>query len=366
MIEAWLVVPALAWCTWSLAPGPCGRVVRWPAMVVVVVAVSFSWMLFVTLSPASQRPVRRREPAQLRLRAGVRLQRLRSGRPAVAERAGGADARHPVPGRPGAHPDVEPPVHRPLRRDGGWLLPDPSLCRARPALRSAGSPGPTRYGPGIMLWGTWLVVLRRRLHRQQHHQLVLPGRALAPRGGLLGIGAKLAWEGVTIVSLTRAALGAMVLTTGYAFWLLPGPAPGFRPGCGPTVLVLGIARHRPGTGHDRIARPGQSLAARVAVLIVGLGSRSPGPRSWHRSRSWPTRSGPSTPPSSRTAADRTSPESFFGAPLQDHLDPPGKLEARCAGAPDLMATQTSVLAAQFIYRHRPRGAAHRGLHRQQP
>ena len=54
MVEAWLVVPALALMILVASAGPLRRrMVQVAAMAVVVVAASFSWMLFVTLSPAS-------------------------------------------------------------------------------------------------------------------------------------------------------------------------------------------------------------------------------------------------------------------------------------------------------------------------
>jgi 4-amino-4-deoxy-L-arabinose transferase-like glycosyltransferase len=57
MLEAWLVVPAFALA--YLIAGRANlwsRVLRQAAMVIVVIAVSLSWMLFVTLTPASHRP----------------------------------------------------------------------------------------------------------------------------------------------------------------------------------------------------------------------------------------------------------------------------------------------------------------------
>ena len=95
MVEAWLVLPALAAVLLIASAGALrARLLRVLAMVVIAAAVSFSWMVFVTLTPGLATPVRRREPAQLGLRTGVRLQRLRPGGSAVAECGDGPDPRH--------------------------------------------------------------------------------------------------------------------------------------------------------------------------------------------------------------------------------------------------------------------------------
>jgi 4-amino-4-deoxy-L-arabinose transferase-like glycosyltransferase len=57
MIEAWLVLPAIAACYLLAAPGNWPQRVRRPgAMILVAAAVSLSWMTAVTLLPASGRP----------------------------------------------------------------------------------------------------------------------------------------------------------------------------------------------------------------------------------------------------------------------------------------------------------------------
>ena len=74
MIEAWLVLPALALGYLVGARDRLPRkLARLGAAGVLVGAVSLAWMVFVSVWPASHRPVRRRQRHQLDLPPGVRI-----------------------------------------------------------------------------------------------------------------------------------------------------------------------------------------------------------------------------------------------------------------------------------------------------
>jgi hypothetical protein len=169
---------------------------------------------------------------------------------------------------------------------------------------------------------------------------------------LLGIGAKLAWDGRHAVATRVALIFVVVGTAGYAFWLLPDAGTGLPAWLAPTVLGTGCAAGAWVAGRAVVRRArvaARELAARelaawelaaigVVVVLVPLVA----------SLSVVTNTlGAFDTPFQPTAATAFT-KAFFGAPLET---PAGlrKIEAVRNGAPDLMATQTSVLAAPFIF-----------------
>jgi 4-amino-4-deoxy-L-arabinose transferase-like glycosyltransferase len=344
MIEAWLVVPALAVVVVVACAGTWrARLLRVTAMVVIVGAVSFSWMLFVTLSPASQRPYvdgsqhnsifeqvfdyngfsRVGQPSpnvEMGRTLGIKFLAAREPNPTWDRLFSGADG-----------------------RDGGWLLPGSLLVvvLALPLWRRRARTDPVRAG--ILLWGTWLVVFGVVFTVSATINSYYLAALAPPVAALLGIGATMAWQGRHRV-VTRAALFAMVLlTTGYAVWLLPGRGTGLPAWLRPTAFGLGLAATVV-LVMTMLGRSPRQLRA-VAVLGVGLAALLV-PVVASESVVASTLGPFDTPFQPLGVTEFT--RNFFGAPLQTTSSLPA-LERAQAGAPDLIATQTSVLAAPFIF-----------------
>jgi len=344
MVEAWLVVPALAALLLIACAGTLqARLLRVTAMVAIVGAVSFSWMLFVTLTPASQRPY-------------VDGSQHNSVFEQVFDYNGFGRVGQPSPnvemGRTLgieflSAPEPGPTWNRLLSgadgRDAGWLLPGSLLVVVvgLPWRRRRPRTDPVRAG--LILWGTWLVVFGAvfTLSAAINSYYVA---ALAPAvAGLLGIATKLVWDGRHHVATRAALIGVVPLTAGYAVWLLPGRGTGLPSWLRPTVLGLGVAATAV-LVTTLVARSHRQLRA-VAVFGVGLAALLVPAVA---SESVVTNTlGPFDTPFQPVAVTHFT-RNFFGAPLQTISSLP-TLEQAQAGAPDLIATQTSVLAAPFVY-----------------
>jgi len=344
MIEAWLVVPALAIVLLIAGRGTWrARVVRVAAMVVIVGAVSFSWMLFVTLSPASQRPY-------------VDGSQHNSVFAQVFDYNGFGRVGQPSPnvevGRTLDIPFLAVPEPKPkwdrlltggYGRDGGWLLPGSLLVvvLGLPLVRRRPRPDPVRAG--IVLWGTWLVVLGVAFTVSGTINSYYLAALAPPAAGLLGTAATLAWDRRQHVATRVALFGMLLVTAGYAVWLLPGTGTGLPGWLRPTMLGLAIVAAVL-VAATLLVRGNRQLWT-VAVLGVGLTALLV-PAVASESVVANTLGPFDTPFQSLAKTHFT--RAFFGAPLQTISTLP-TLEQAQASAPDLIATQTSVLAAPFIY-----------------
>jgi 4-amino-4-deoxy-L-arabinose transferase-like glycosyltransferase len=348
MLEAWLVVPAFALA--YLIAGRANlwsRVLRQAAMVIVVIAVSLSWMLFVTLTPPAHRPYvdgsqHNSVFAQVFDYNGFG----RVGQPSPnAELGRTLDI--PFLATPAPSPSWSRLLTGAYGRDTGWLLPAAMAIAALGLVVRRRKPRTDPLRAGIVVWGLWLLALGVVFSTSATINAYYLA-ALSPAvAALLGIGAKLAWDGRQAV-VTRAALVFVVVgTAGYAFWLLPGAGTGLPAWLAPAVLGTGCAAGAWVAGRAVVRRARVAvweLAAwelaciGVVVALVPLVA----------SLSVVTNTlGAFDTPFQPTAATAFT-KAFFGAPLQTPAGL-GKIEAVRNGAPDLMATQTSVLAAPFIF-----------------
>jgi 4-amino-4-deoxy-L-arabinose transferase-like glycosyltransferase len=345
MIEAWLVVPALAALLLIASAGTLrARLLRVTAMVAIVGAVSFSWMLFVTLTPASHRPY-------------VDGSQHNSVFEQVFDYNGFGRVGQPSPnvemGRTLgikflSAPEPGPTWNRLLSgydgRDAGWLLPGSLLVVAVGLPLRRGRPRTDPVRAGILLWGTWLVVFGVVFTLSATINTYYLA-ALAPAvAGLLGIAAKLVWDGRHQVATRAALIGVVLLTAGYAVWLLPDRGTGLPTWLRPTVVGLGVVA-TVSLVVTLLARSSHRQLRVVAVCGVGLAALLVPAVA---SESVVTNTlGPFDSPFQPVAATQFT-RNFFGTPLQTISSLP-TLEQAQAGAPDLIATQTSVLAAPFIY-----------------
>ncbi len=344
MVEAWLVLPALAAVLlFASAGAPRTRLLRVLAMVVITGAVSFSWMLFVTLTPASQRPYvdgsqHNSVFAQVFDYNGFG----RVGQPSPnAELGRTLDI--PFLARPEPRPRWDRLLTGSYGRDSGLAAPC-FRAGARGRAARAAATAPDRPGAGgDRVVGDMAGRVRGGVHRQRHHQLVLPRGPGAPGGRAAR-------------DRLRVGLGATSRAVD------PGGTPRGGPGHG------GVRRLAP--ARDRHRAPG----------LVGTGRT--GAR--HRRRGGARRLSPPAPSPQRGGAGRRGRrrgggprpgggfgvgggqhagtvrhpvpvrrenpvhQGLFRCPAAHDLLVP-TLEQAQAGAPDLIATQTSVLAAPFIY-----------------
>jgi 4-amino-4-deoxy-L-arabinose transferase-like glycosyltransferase len=196
---------------------------------------------------------------------------------------------------------------------------------------------------GFVLWGTWLVVLGVAFSASATINAYYLA-ALAPAvAALIAMGSTLAWDLRRRVAARVAVMAAVLFTAGYAAWLLPASGTGMPGWLAPTVLGLGVlgcvawgttlvirGAHGYVAGSMVVALAAMVLVPTVASVSVVTNTL-----------------GPFDTPFQSTATTRFT-RSFFSAPFEA-LSALPRLEAVRNGAPDLMATQTSVLASTFIF-----------------
>ncbi len=335
MIEAWLVLPALALAYLAGAGGELGRrLARLATAGVVVAAVSLSWMLFVTVWPASHRPyvdgsstnsifgqvfayngfgrLDQASPNQLLTRAiGLALG---SAPPSWHRLLSGADGRATA-----------------------WLIPAALVALGACIAVSRRRDGLLRAG--TVLWGMWLVVL---LVVFSVSTTVNPyyTAALSPAvAALLGMGSALVWEYRAQTTTKWVVAATVAVTCGYAIWLLPDRGVGFVMGLPVAVGVLGLAAVAVLLVPVRLlTRAGAVALAAIALLAVpAVASISVVAK----------RFGPFDTPFETPRASNFA-RTLGGVAKQTEALLPG-LEAADHGQPDLMATQTSAVAAPFIF-----------------
>jgi 4-amino-4-deoxy-L-arabinose transferase-like glycosyltransferase len=336
MLEAWLVLPALALA--YLLAGPAHWIRRLRHLVatgVLVAAVSLSWMAAVSLWPASSRPyvdgsagnsifsqvfdyngfgrIDQASPNQLLSKAiGIQL----GSAPAAWNRL--------LTGAYG--------------RTTAWLLPA-ALIALVACLVLSRKERNTLLAASTVLWGGWLVVLLAVFSASSTINAYYTA-ALSPAiAALLGTGLAQAWARRTSPAARATVAGTVAVTCGYAAWLLPGRGAGLPAGLPEVAVVLGLAAIGAVLRPTRTAaRPGAWALAAVAVVAVpAVASGSVVAKAF----------GPfDTPfePAGPAAVARQ-----LGSVAKDTIPLLPALENAAPGSSVLMATQTSAVAAPFIY-----------------
>ena len=344
MSEAWLVIPALV-LTYLVASSTGGRtrILRLAAMVVVAAAVSLSWMVFVTLTPSAQRPYVDGSQHDSIFEQVFDYNGFgRVGEPSPNAELG-RTLHIPVLESPSPHPAWNRLLTGSYGLDTGWLIPAALMVVAAGLLGRRRRPRTDLVRAGIVLWGTWLLIFGTFLSISPSINTYYLA-ALSPAvAGLLGIGGRLAWVNRRASATQVAVLGTVLLSSIYAYWLLPSSGTGLPGWLALTVLGLGIVAAVLIAAElvFRLEAAGTWLGlalAGTAILLVPLVATA--------SVDANTLGAFDTPfqPTAVTAFTRV----FFGAPLRSVSTLP-QIEGVRNGAPDLMATQTSVLAAPFIY-----------------
>ena len=335
MIEAWLVLPALALAYLLAGPGGRGRRLgRLGATGVVVAAVSLSRMLVVSLSLATGRPYVDGSSgnsifSQVFVYNG--FGRLDQASPnqllskviGLPLGSGAAGWSRLLTGSYG--------------RDTAWLIPAALLALAACLIISRRKDDLLRAGS--VLWGTWLIVLLATFSASSSINPYYTAALSPPIAGLLGAGLAVASERRGSRSARLVVAAAVAVTCGLAAWLLPTRGVGLVAGLPEVEVALGLAAIAvlliPTALATRAGALGLAAVAAVAVPAVAsisLVANGFGPFDT-----------PFEPTAASTLARTLGGIASQTAPL---LAP---LEQADDGRPDLMATQTSAIAAPFIY-----------------
>jgi 4-amino-4-deoxy-L-arabinose transferase-like glycosyltransferase len=339
MIEAWLVLPALGLAYLLAANGSWRRrSLRLGAAGAVVVAVSLSWMVFVTLWPASGRPyVDGSHDNSIFSQVFVYNGFGRIDQPSpnqLLTRSIGLNLGSPSPGWHRLLTDA-------LGRDTGWLIPAALIALLVCLAASRDSSRLARAGTA--LWGTWLVVLLVVFSISGQVNSYYTAALSPPIAALIGTALVLAWERRTDPRVRVVGAVAVAVCCGYAAWLLPGTGVGTVAGLRVAEIVLGVATLMLLLASSgRVARTAIPKAAIVLAAVTVL-----------------------TVPAAASASVVSNALGPFDTPFE-HV--PAWRLARALGAlgdrtqalvpaltrtrglqPDLLATQTSAVAAPFIY-----------------
>jgi 4-amino-4-deoxy-L-arabinose transferase-like glycosyltransferase len=343
MIEAWLALPALALAYFVAATGKAWtRLLRIAAMLVVVAAVSLSWMLFVSLTPASQRPY-----VDGSTHNSVFEQVFDyNGFGRVGELSPNAQMGRNLGisflSAPGPSPSWNRLFSGSYGRDTGWLLPAALVVVAAGLFARRRRPRSDLFRTALILWGTWLVALGVVFSISTTINAYYLAALSPPIAALVGLGMKLAWDHRRSVPWRLGTAAVVMLTAVYGYWLLPASGTGCPSWLGPTVVVLGVAATAAVVTTLLSQRMALVMGAAGAAAVAGLLIPSVATTSVVTNTLGPF----DTP--FQPAALTTFNKAFFGAPLDVGSVLP-RIEKVTYGAPDLMATQTSVLAAPFIF-----------------
>jgi 4-amino-4-deoxy-L-arabinose transferase-like glycosyltransferase len=337
MIEAWLVLPALALAYLVGArESMVRRLARLGAAGAVVAAVSLAWMVFVSLWPASHRPyvdgssnnsifhqvfvyngfgrIDQASPNQLLTKAiGLTLGSTQPGWDRLLSGVDGHDA--------------------------AWLIPGALVALV--ACLVASRRGDQLMRAATAMWGTWLVVLLIVFSASttiNPYYLAALSPAIA---ALLGMGVALAWEQRAEPAARRVVAATVAVTCAYAIWLLPSQSVGAVSWLPEVVGVIGVAAVAALLIPVRmLTRAGAGALALAAVAVLAVPAAA-------SISVVAKRFGPFDTPF-EGAGESAIARNLGGVARQTEALLPA-IEAAARNQPDLMATQTSAVAAPFIY-----------------
>ncbi len=349
MIEAWLVLPALGLAYAVAGRGSiAARLGRLAAMGATVAVISLSYMTFVALTPASQRPYADGSTTNsIYHQVFVYNGFSRVGESSPNEVL--SQTLH-TPLFTEAQP---PPAWNRLLigsygRDTGWLLPAALVAGGVVLVARWRRPRSDLFRAGALLWGTWLVLFGVVFSISTTMNSYYAGALSPPIAGLLGIGGALAWEHRRERAALAVTAGTVLVTVGYGVWLLPADGTGLPPWLATAAVVLGLAAvallawaalGRPSGGGGSRGAPSTVAAActgAALLLIPAVASASVVAQSL----------GPFDTPFQPQFVTTVVRNVFAPQP-----SPPGlaTIESVRRGAPYLMAAQTSAVAAPYIY-----------------
>ncbi|MGP0030846.1 MAG: ArnT family glycosyltransferase [Acidimicrobiales bacterium] len=342
MVEAWLVLPALALFYLMAASGRwTRRLLQLCALGITAGVVSLSWMTVVTLIPASTRPyVDGSHDNSLFQQVFVYngFGRLDQASPnQLLTRTTGI---YIAPPPPAAWNRL---LSGAFGRDIAWLIPAALIMAVIGLVVTRRAAWGDLARAGFVLWGAWLVTFALVFSFSSSINAYYTAALAPPIAGLVAAGAVLLWRERRAPWARIAAVSTVLITVGYAVWLLPAQGTG-RPDWLPaaavalgvtaaTAVLLSMGHGAPG----RLLPAGLVVAALALVLVPATASVSIASN----------RLGPFDTPFQPEAVTQAV-RAFFGVTDYTASLIPG-LEKYRRGAPYLMATQSSALAAPFIY-----------------
>jgi 4-amino-4-deoxy-L-arabinose transferase-like glycosyltransferase len=249
MVQAWLVLPAiaLAYLVFT-APSWWRRFGQVAAMGAVALAVSLSWMTFVSLHPADQRPYADGSQDDSVFEQVFVYNALgRVGSNQVESSSGLGGLAFTADPRAFLHAFTADAPAGPTRllsdrqgRDIGWLLPASAVAAAWVLVDTRRRPRADPLRAAVVLWTGWLATFTVALSVASYINPYY-GAVLAPAvAALMGVAIGRLWERrAELTTATWLAVGGVVAgSAAYAAWLLTG---GFDVSGWATVAVLGVA-----------------------------------------------------------------------------------------------------------------------------
>ena len=287
MVEAWLILPALGLVYLLAAPSPLRkRILGLGLLGALAVAVSLSWMIYVTLQPKDGRPY-------------IDGSHNDSVFQQVFDYNGFGRLDQPSPNKVlfetigiGNLPSTAPGWNRmltgPFGLDTGWLLPASVGALGFGLVAQRRKPRGDRLRASLVLWGTWLAALVTVFSVSSTINSYYSAALTPAIAGLVATGLAVAWQHRQSVLSLLAVVATVLGSTAYAAWLLPSTGTGLpgwlstatiAAGCGAALVILGsiwIRRPRPVLGLVLMLGAASGLVvptvASASVVSNGLGS----------------------------------------------------------------------------------------------
>ncbi|HEY3766975.1 MAG TPA: glycosyltransferase family 39 protein [Gaiellales bacterium] len=268
MLQAFLVVPALALAYLVAAPNPLRtRLLRVAGAAVALVVASGWWVAIVQLTPASDRPYigGSQDNSLVNLIFGYNgFGRLTGAESGSVGGGGGAGGQWGPTG-----------ITRLFNSSFGgqisWLIPAALVAIAALLVIGRRAPRTDRTRAAVIVWGGWLLVTGLVFSLAQGIIHPYYSVALAPPvAALAGIGAVYLWQRRADTA-ARLALAAGLAATAAWSWELLGRTPSFHPALRPAILVGGAVAVAGIAAGPRLGRNAARVAAVAGVAVALAG-----------------------------------------------------------------------------------------------
>jgi 4-amino-4-deoxy-L-arabinose transferase-like glycosyltransferase len=338
MLEAWLLLPALVALLVAASTSRWRAVVRQVGLLcLAALMISLSWMTVISLVPTHERPYVDGSQhdsvfAQVFVYNGLGRIDQSSPNELLSHAIGIAIPAPPPPGPTRL-------LTGPIGRDIGWLLPAAVASLVAGLVATRRRQRGDRERAGYVAFGGWLVVLFAAFSVGSSLNSYYVA-ALAPAvAALVAGGAGLAWRSREARSSRVIVALVIVGTVAYSAWLLPTTGPAWL---APLLIGVGAASLAvllvgPSVADRRIEVVAAALSLLVLALVPTVASAT---AAVDALGSFDT---PFQP-----MAVTLGVRHFFDVTSSTKALLPTLRQAQ-HGAPDLMATQTSALAAPFIF-----------------